>query len=649
MRTEQTIRLVLGTAAGLSLLAFSLACGGGSTSKGTNTLPALSGTVATSLSDASSEDWATIGVRVMGITLTPTGGGTPVTIYTAPTPAPLLNLVHLDQLSELIGTLKVPMGSYSSATLTISANPGDVALISASNPSAGFPLAGGVTVDPANIQIKHTTGSTGSLSTTINVNLEKPLVVADGQTSTMDLEFDLAHPAFIVDQTPAGGSVTTWAVNFNGPVRHRPNYDLTSVILRHAYGAVSSVATDNKSLAMVKDHEVYPIPTSGPAPVSGLQTLQIQVDATNGTLFYDEDAKTSATIKDFSAQAGSLAGKYLRVASRYQSDGSLVAVRIWASSSWAKIWLSPEGHVNHVNTTTNLLSVDNENGVPTPISVDASTTFFFRTPGNALTDATPIGTGTAFLTNLARGFKVHVGVVDPTAANLVAKTVDIEIAKYEGTISGATTAHFTYTRTFTNTADNYTMTLPYCAATTKNGKDATGAQILGFKWWNFTFPTLADTGTSAIPDFVAAVGGSANFGGIFGPAKAYGTSYAIWGDTANPTGWSTKWAVLEPTTLPKGTVATPWVGTTGGGSFGLKLPTGASTVNVTVSSVAGSATLVNDVSVVGGIITIAPIDISSAAGMTTMTTYVATGATVRVYGVPQADGSIKAYSLNYFH
>ena len=172
MRTEQTIRLVLGTAAGLSLLAFSLACGGGSTSKGTNTLPALSGTVATSLSDASSEDWATIGVRVMGITLTPTGGGTPVTIYTAPTPAPLLNLVHLDQLSELIGTLKVPVGSYSSATLTISANPGDVALISASNPSAGFPLAGGVTVDPANIQIKHTTGSTGSLSTTIIVNLE---------------------------------------------------------------------------------------------------------------------------------------------------------------------------------------------------------------------------------------------------------------------------------------------------------------------------------------------------------------------------------------------------------------------------------------------------------------------------------------------
>ena len=72
-------------------------------------------------------------------------------------------------------------------------------------------------------------------------------------------------------------------------------------------------------------------------------------------------------------------------------------------------------------------------------------------------------------------------------------------------------------------------------------------------------------------------------------------------------------------------------------------------MNVTVSSVAGSATLVNDVSVVGGIITITPIDISSAAGMTTMTTYVATGATVRVYGIPQADGSIKAYSLNYFH
>jgi len=650
MRTELKQRLLLG-AAGLSLLALALACSGGSSSSGTNTPPPPTGTVAASISDASTEDWAQIGVRIMGITLTPQGGGTPVTIYTAPStstePAPLLNLVQLDQLSELIGTLQVPAGTYTSATLTISANPGDVSLVASSNPSATFPLAAGAVVDPANIQIKHATGSTGSLTTTVNVNLASPLVVATGQTTNLDLEFNLARPAFLVDSTV--GTTTTWAVNFNGPVRHNPNYDLASTVLRHAYGSVASVASDNTSISIVKDHEAYPVPAAGPSPIAGLQTLQILADATNGTLFYDLDADTTTNLKNFSTEASTLAGKYVRVAARYQANGTLVAVRVWASSTWSKVWISPEGHVRHVDTTNNLIYVDNENGVETPIIVNAATNFFFRTPGNALADTTPIGTGTAFLANLVRGFKVHVGA-DPLAANLTAKTVDIEIAKFEGTISSPSTTQFTYTRNFVGTADDYTMTLPYCNAAAKNGKDSSGNQILGFKWWNFTYPTLADTGTTAIPDFVAAVGGSANFGGTFGAMKAWGMSYAIWGDGVTPgsTGWSTKWAVLEPTLLPRGTVATPLVNSAGGGTFGLSLPTGKTSVTVDVSTASGSATLIYDVSVSGGVVTITPVDITTAAGQNLLASYLVSGTPVRVYGIPQADGSIKAYYINCF-
>ncbi len=646
MRTDSKSRLLLGMA-GLGLLAFSLACGG--SSSGTSTPAPQAGTVATSLSDASTEDWATIGVKVMSITLTPQGGGTPVTLYTAPSPTPLLNLVQLDQLSELLGTLQVPAGTYTSAVLTIAANPGDVALVVSSNPSTGFPLAAGTIVDPTNIEIKHATGSTSSLTTTVSVNLVTPLVVVSGQTTNLDLEFNLAHPAFLVDNTPVGSSTTTWALNFNGPVRHHPNYDLASTVLRHAYGSVSSVASDNSSISIVKDHEVYPIPASGPAPIASLQTLQILADATNGTLFYDLDADTVTSIKDFSAEASSLAGKYVRVAARYQANGTLVGVRVWASSSWSKVWISPEGHVRHVDTTNNLLYLDSETGVETPVIVNANTNFFFRTPGNALADTTPIGTGTDFLANLVRGFKVHIGA-DPLAANLTAKTVDIEIAKFEGTISSPTTTQFTYTRNFVGTADDYTITLPYCNASAKNGKDASGNQILGFKWWNFTYPTLADTGASAIPDFVAAVGGSANFGGTFGAIKAWGMSYAVWGDglTAGSTGWSTKWAVLEPTLLPKGTVASGWASVTNGGTFGLSLPKGANPVRVDVSTASGSATLIYEVSILGGVVTITPIDITTTAGQNLLTTNLTLGTPVRVYGIPQADGSIKAYYINCF-
>src|SRR5262249_44280504 len=73
--------------------------GGGSSTPPT---PAQNGTVNLMVSDASSEDWATIGVKILSISLTPQGGGTPVTVFTAPTPAPMLNLVQLDQLSEIL-------------------------------------------------------------------------------------------------------------------------------------------------------------------------------------------------------------------------------------------------------------------------------------------------------------------------------------------------------------------------------------------------------------------------------------------------------------------------------------------------------------------------------------------------------------------
>ena len=46
-------------------------------------------------------------------------------------------------------------------------------------------------------------------------------VITAGQSTPVDIEFNLAHPAFIVDHVPANGGATIWAVNFNAPLRHR--------------------------------------------------------------------------------------------------------------------------------------------------------------------------------------------------------------------------------------------------------------------------------------------------------------------------------------------------------------------------------------------------------------------------------------------
>src|SRR5271167_1728574 len=124
------------------------ACGGGSNGSAADP-PAMSApqtaNVSMLISDASTEDWATIGVKVLSIALVPQGGGSNVTVYTAPTPAPSVNLVELDQIAEILGNASVPAGSYSGAVLTVSANPGDVLLTAAADPEAGFAALPGVT------------------------------------------------------------------------------------------------------------------------------------------------------------------------------------------------------------------------------------------------------------------------------------------------------------------------------------------------------------------------------------------------------------------------------------------------------------------------------------------------------------------------
>jgi hypothetical protein len=641
---NQTVKLIIAA----SLTGSLVACGGGGSSGVGSTAPSTNvsqtASVPVVVSDASSEDWATIGVKVLSIALLPQGGGSPVTVYTAPTPAPMINLEELDQLGEILGNISIPVGTYTGATLTVAGNQGDVVLTVAADPEAGFGAAAGATLDPGNIHIQGTQGSAPNLTVPVKISFDSPLVVSTSQTNALDLEFDLGHPAFIVGHTPPGSADTRWAVNFNGPVhRHRVD-DLTRLVLRHSYGSVTAVSTDGSSLTMTKELPTLPV-VSPETGVATSQSLQILADATNGTLFYDVDAKTSVTLKSFSSESA-LVGKFVRVAARYQADGTLVATRVWASSSFNNVWLSPEGHVLHVDAASNIFRVATESGSSVPVVVDSGTQFYFRAPQSALADATPIGSGPAFLTshNLARGFKVHVSLVDPLAAQLVAQSVDIETAAYDGKISAADTTGFTYTRKFATVTDDYSVTLPYVAAATANGKDANGNAIAGFKWWDFAYPTVVTSGANAVSEFVAATTAGVNFGGTTGMVSAWGASTAIWGDAANPQGWSARQAIMVPTPLPIGAVATGYAG----GSFTMSVAGGTTPATIDVSAASGSASLVYQVDRTGGVVTVSSIDVTTSAGLASMTAGLSAGAPVKVYGVPQADGTFKADVLLYY-
>jgi hypothetical protein len=75
-------------------------------------------------------------------------------------------------------------------------------------------------------------------------------------------------------------------------------------------------------------------------------------------------------------------------------------------------------------------------------------------------------------------------------------------------------------------------------------------------------------------------------------------------------------------------------------------------VSVDLSTMSGSATLVYQVdrSNVGGVstVTVSAVDITTTTGQNTITAGLVAGTPVKVYGVSQGNGSIKAYVVIYF-
>ena len=126
--------LVTGLAAALT------ACGGGGGSSSANPPQGISQVaLPLTLSDASSDDWATIGVKRAQHRAGAPGRRRQRDRVDRAQPAPCVNLEQLDQLGEILGNVSVPPGTYTGAVLTVSANPGDVLLTVAENPAERLP------------------------------------------------------------------------------------------------------------------------------------------------------------------------------------------------------------------------------------------------------------------------------------------------------------------------------------------------------------------------------------------------------------------------------------------------------------------------------------------------------------------------------
>ena len=617
-------------------------------STGTHTLPPSTGAVTLAISSAGApEDWRSIAVKVTTVTLTPQGGGTPVTLFAAPIQNVVVDLAQTDQAAQILGTFAVPVGTYTAATLTLDADTSSfktpVSLSPNSYHSPDFPGFNGLNAAGVTSLMNVPAGAT---ALALPVTLAQPLVVGTDTPGILDLDFDLATPSFLVPSVPPDTTRDVrWAVDFDRVLRHRPILDVTRLALIQMQGYVESVATDSTAFAFKQVFHAF----AGAGASTMPQALRVRADATRGTRYYDLVAGTEQLLKEFSALGPALVGTPVRIAARLQPDGTFVAARIWADTSggWST-GREVDGHLQAVNAEAGTLTL--EGAAPgsltgMTITVNETSQFFLRDPGNPAADAVPIGTGTAFFrqAGLQRGMKVHTTSRFLNAPPYyILLSLDLEAPHVDGFLSAAG-AQALCTRPVAN-GPAITVTLPFVAATTPDDAAGTQTGVAGFKWWSEQDPAQVATGAGAIPGFLASAGAGVDFGGTVGVLLPWSSSHVRWNDPAQPGGWSIQWTERQGLRLPPGTVASPWVASAQGGTFGMAVSGGTQTVTVEVSTVPGSATKFYEMALpVPNLVEWGPRDITGPYG--NLALLLKPGSTVRVYGPAMANGHILARAI----
>ncbi|HUI41369.1 MAG TPA: DUF4382 domain-containing protein [Terriglobia bacterium] len=279
-------------AALVAAAAFMIYCSGSSSvmqtaSSSSQPTPSM-GSVVVFGGDAPVCDVLSFVVTIQGATLTPAGGGTPVSVLAAG-PATSLDFAKLMDFSTVLNFASVPTGEYSTLTLALGASPQLVVLDDTKSP-------------PVTISIP------ASLSTaTISIPIQPSLVVSSDSSAGLQIDFDLLK------------SVTTDA---NGQVTGQ---------VHPVFVAVPSSASSANGLGEVEQlsGQVQSVSTaSSNAAYTGSFTLT-HADGTPPTTVY----ATSATQYHFeAAQVGGLsslvAGIFVEVDAYVDASGNLVAKEV---------------------------------------------------------------------------------------------------------------------------------------------------------------------------------------------------------------------------------------------------------------------------------------------------------------------------------
>ncbi len=403
------------------------------------------------LTDGPTDEWQEVTVVLKSVSLHSRDGNTWEDVWTADPANPAsgtVNLVDLSGVTAILEKATIPVGTYNLLKLVIDTDPGTMKLVD----DTGTPIA------PSQITVVDP-GGKGE----IRVDLSPAITVAEGSTTNLLVDFDLAHPLSIVNLE--GKVVVSLKVRHKALPRHLKNIQFARTI-----GDITAAAADGASFT-----------------IKNLQGSELTFGVNANTIYVDADAKAVGSFDGLKALVDSGAAL---VASNMNADGSFYARRVWYAASIDTLpQFTPEGLVRRVGENWLRILKKRTETLPTgdrnrrcdwdseTIFVDENTTWTFQDIA--------MGTGTSILRHIARGFRVEVTFVDPTASPKVAASINVHSAHAEGLVTSATLDNFIFGWR------DHTRTMVY-----------SGIADHTFGWWFYGLPSGRST---AIPDFVDSV------------------------------------------------------------------------------------------------------------------------------------------------
>jgi Domain of unknown function (DUF4382)/Domain of unknown function (DUF5666) len=273
--------LILSLVVIFSLLLLS-GCGSSVQSGPGTTITVGKGAVALFGSDAPLCDVFSFQVTIAGATLTPAAGGTPVSVITSANPV-TVDFARLVDFANLLDLSSVPVGTYSQLNLTLS-NPQLMVLDVTQSP-------------PAPVAVTNTSLTVS----TVSINLQPQLVVTEGKSSGLKIDFSLQKSL----QVDANGQVTGLVDPIFSAGMSLPSSQDGVGRAEDLHGIVQSVST-----------------TSGNSSFTGSFTLQVFGGA--GPLF-TVNTTSMTRFEGVTGLSGIAPSDFVQVDSHVDTSGNIVA------------------------------------------------------------------------------------------------------------------------------------------------------------------------------------------------------------------------------------------------------------------------------------------------------------------------------------